>query len=125
MSTDGIKGIVDTIVAANDFRVAGCLYKAVNEYGQFTAAAERGAAGIAYSQPNSGQHLMIVRQGVAKAYIGAAISSKGLQLRVAASGYLAICLSGDLGIGKLLQPCNSGDLVDVFVDFSRGSVPAP
>lgn len=125
MATDNnSSALMDTIVAANDFRVVRAMYKVVSENGDFPILLDRFAAGIAYSQPNSGQHLSILRHGIAKAYIGAAVTSKGLSLRVAASGFLIPTLSGDLGVAKVLQTCASGDLARVFVDFVRGSVPS-
>lgn len=124
MSTEGQQPVRDTIVAANDFRVAKALYKAVNEAGEFTKADDAYFAGVAISQPNSGQHLSIVRQGIVKAYLGGAVSSAGDMLTLAASGFFALAGSGDVGVGRVLETCASGDLARCFIDATRGPLVA-
>lgn len=123
MSTEGPQ-VRDTIVAANDFRVANALYKVVNEAGNFCAADDAFGAGVALSQPNSGQHLAIGRLGIFKAYIGAAINSSGTRVSLAASGFLAAATSGDTGVGATLETGASGDLVRCFLNFAQRSTVA-
>ena len=123
MSTEGPQ-VRSTIVAANDFRVAGALYKVVNEAGDFCAADDDFGAGVALSQPNSGQHLTVGRSGEFKAYIGAAVNSAGTRLALAASGFLAAATSGDTGVGAILETCASGDLARCLLNFAQRSTVA-
>jgi hypothetical protein len=112
-----------TIVAANDFRVAGALHKAVDADGDFSAAGAATALGLAKSQPNSGQHLAVGYSGIMKAYAGAAISV-GAKLTTAASGFIVTATSGSTGaIGTALEAANSGDLFSAAFDFAnKGSI---
>jgi hypothetical protein len=119
MTTEGPQ-VRQTIVAANDFRVAGALYKIVEQGGNFAAADDARVAGVALSQANSGQHLTVGISGVFKAYIGAAVASAGMVLKLAASGYLISGTSGSLGVGRALQSGASGDLVRCHLDFAHG-----
>jgi len=121
MTTSG-KATTETIVAANDFRVAGALNKVVNAAGDFTLINDAYAIGLALSQPNSGQHLTVGLDGVMKAYIGGAITSAGTILSVAASGFLVAAGSGDIGVGRTLALGASGDLVRCQLDFARSSL---
>ena len=110
MSTSGAQLVIETIVAANDFRIAGSLYKAVDADGDFSAAGGATFLGLAQSQPNSGQHLSLLASGVGKAYAGGAISV-GAYVQVAASGYLVTTASASVGaVGRCLQTAASGDL---------------
>lgn len=118
MSTEGPQ-VRETIVAANDFRVAGALYKVVDADGDFSAAGGATAIGLALSQPNSGQHLAIGISGVFKGYAGAAISI-GVGLQVAASGFLVTVVSGsNAAVGRALQAANSGDLFRCHLNFAQ------
>jgi hypothetical protein len=110
MSTSGAIVVTETIVAANDFRVAGALYKAVDADGDFSAAGGATFVGLAQSQPNSGQHLSVLASGVGKAYAGAAIAV-GAYVQAAASGYLVTTASASVGaVGRALLAADSGDL---------------
>lgn len=112
MSTDGAHVVMETIVAANDFRSTG-LYKAVDYDGDFSAAGGATLAGLAYSQPNSGQHLAVLASGVGKGYAGGAIAA-GAYVQVAASGYLVTTASASVGaVGRALIAAASGDLFRV------------
>lgn len=111
MSTEGPQ-VLETIVAANDFRATG-IYKAVDYDGDFSAAGGATLAGIAHSKPNSGQHLAVVAQGVTKAYAGGAIAV-GAYVQVAASGFLVTTASASVGaVGRALVAAASGDLFRV------------
>jgi hypothetical protein len=113
MSTSGAQLVMETVVAANDFRVAGALYKAVDADGDFSAAGGTTFAGLAMSQPNSGQHLAVLASGVGKAYAGGAIAV-GAYVQVAASGYLVTTASASVGaVGRALIAAASGDLFRV------------
>lgn len=120
MATQGWKKQL-TITAANDFRVAGALYKAVNFDGDFSTDNGQFCAGLAASQPNSGQHLSVTYLGVAKAYIGGAISSAGVPLTCAASGWLAVAASGDYPIARSIGTCSSGDLAEIMLNVVGGT----
>jgi hypothetical protein len=107
--------VMETVVAANDFRVSGALFKAVDYDGDFSAAGGATLAGIARSQPNSGGHLSVVAAGVTKAYAGAAISV-GVYVQAAASGYLVTTASASVGaVGRALVAAASGDLFRVRI----------
>ena len=114
MSTSGgaESQVRETIQAGNDFRSTG-LYKAVDYDGDFSAAGGATLAGIAVSQPNSGQHLAVIAAGVTKAYAGGAIAV-GAYVQVAASGYLVTTASASVGaVGRALIAAASGALFRV------------
>lgn len=112
-----------TLVAANDFRVAGALYKAVDVDGDFSSAGGATGIGLAQSQPNSGQHLAVGYSGIMKAYAGAAISA-GAKLTTAASGFIVTATSGSTAaVGTALEAAASGDLFRAIFDFgNKGSI---
>ncbi|HEX7013645.1 MAG TPA: hypothetical protein VF161_12895 [Steroidobacteraceae bacterium] len=109
-----------TIVAANDFRVAGALHKCVDADADFSAAGGATALGLVKSQANSGQFLTVGYSGVMKFYAGAAVTA-GAQLTPAASGFLVAVASGsNRVVGRAVEAGNSGDLVKGIFDFAAG-----
>lgn len=117
-------GVDHVFTAANDFRVAGALYKVVDFAGDLSVAGGKNAMGILQSQPNSGQHGNVHYFGETKAVAGAAITTPGYPLTTAASGFVVAAVSGDNVIGRYVQggrtanaACASGDQITGWFNF--------
>lgn len=109
-----------TCQAGQDFRVAGMLHKAVTVAGAISAVGST-AAGLAKSQPNSGQHLNVGYAGLMKGYAGAAISA-GARVMTTASGWLITAVSGSSPVvGRALEAANSGDLFAGIFNFAAAA----
>jgi hypothetical protein len=107
------------IVAGADLDTPASRFKAVTIGGTIAASVTYQAAGILRHGGKTGETLGVVYEGITKVIAGAAISSGGVQLKITTSGYIITAVSGDLTIGRSLNFCASGDLVQAFVDFKN------
>jgi hypothetical protein len=73
-------------------------------------------AGLIQTETGSGYHHGAVLIGIVKAYAGAAVTSLGWPAASANSGFLTNAASGGFTVGRFLETCNSGDLVQVALD---------
>lgn len=99
--------------------LSGLEWKVVTLDGIICSAANfNRAAGILRHGNPASYHVSAVCAGITKAFMGAACSSVGWPLKIANSGWLSPCASGDFSIGRLSNAtCSSGDLAQVSVDF--------
>ncbi|CAB4164986.1 hypothetical protein UFOVP820_1, partial [uncultured Caudovirales phage] len=104
------------ISAAEDLSVAGAKYKAVTLNGTIAQSAVR-AFGILKYGASSGGNASVVYEGLTKGFVGAAVSTLGWPLTVAASGWLVAANSGQQAVGRCLAVVASGDIAPVAVDF--------
>lgn len=106
------------VTAAEDLSGSGSMFKAVSIAGTI-AAGPALAIGILRSKGVSGQQVSAVMKGVTKVMVGAAVSTLGHPLKIAAtSGWLVAAASGDVHVGRALATAASGDLIPAAVDFS-------
>jgi hypothetical protein len=106
------------VVATED--LTGAKHKAVLIAGTIAQAASyKMAAGICKTAPGSGYNTQVVLEGVTKVYMGAVVTTPGWPLKVANSGFLTPCASGDMAVGRYLgtAACASGDIVEAGIDF--------
>jgi hypothetical protein len=97
--------------------LTGFKYRAVT-YGGAVAATAAAAAGLLKYGCNSGYDASVVTDGITKAQIGAAVSTLGFPITITTSGFVIAASSGGLTIGRALSVGNSGDLIEVSVDFT-------
>lgn len=83
-----------------------------------SAALFRRAAGILQYGNVASQHVSVAYSGIGKAYMGLACASVGWPLKVANSGWLTPCASGDFAVARLSDAtAASGDISQVTFDF--------
>ena len=100
--------------------LSGARYKAITLGGTIAQAANyKQIAGICKTSPGSGYNSQAIYEGITKALVGAAVSTLGWPLKVANSGWLTPCASGDVSFGRFANTANSGDLVEVFIDATN------
>lgn len=114
--TTTIKHDVLQVVAAEDLQAADKKYKVLSIGGTITSAA-RSAAGLLVTSVQSGGHASAAYAGVSKVWASAAVTSVGWPFTATTSGWTAAVASGGYAIGRYLDTCNSGDLVEAFIDF--------
>jgi hypothetical protein len=103
------------IQATEDF--SGAHYKAATLGGTICQAASiKQVAGIIKTAPGSGYNAQIVYAGITKAFFGAGVSTVGYPVKVANSGWIIPCNSGDMSIGRSLTTANSGDVSGLMLD---------
>lgn len=112
------------VQAAADLTVAGSQYKVINLGGTIAAAADKARfAGILKHGATSGYLASAVYDGFTKGYVGGAVSTPGWPLKVANSGFLVACASGDIAAVARFWPGHgtttaaSGDIAPVLADF--------
>lgn len=104
-------------VLAAEAMLADKLHKAVAINGTISAGPAM-AIGILRGTGPTGAQVPAVFEGITKVVVGAAVSTVGFPLKIAAtSGFLVPCASGDLQFGRALATAASGDLVSAMVDF--------
>lgn len=105
------------VTAAEDFN-SDKLFKVASIAGTI-AAGNSLAIGVVRGTAKSGAQVPVVYEGIAKVVVGAAVSTPGFPLKVAAtSGFMTPCASGDVQFGRALATAASGDLVVAMVDFN-------
>ena len=103
------------ILATEDLTIAK--YKAVTLNGTICQAANiKLVAGISKTSPGSGYNTQVIYAGITKAFMGAAVSTIGFPLKVANSGWIIPCNSGDTSIGRALTTAASGDVSGLMLD---------
>jgi hypothetical protein len=124
--TTHIRHELAQIVSAEDLTAADKIYKAVTLDGTICQAASfRKFAGILfYAGPIAGginsSFVSVAYDGITKAAMGAAVSTVGFPLKVANSGYLVPCASGDMSVGRLFDAlASSGDISRVWIDAAN------
>jgi hypothetical protein len=106
------------VIAGQDLTIASTQFKVVTLDGLIAGANAISAGGILRHGAPASASVSIVYEGLAKAHLGLACNSVGWPLKVAASGWLVPCASGDTAVGRLGQfAAASGDLAEVSVDF--------
>lgn len=111
-------------VTASEDLTGAVIGKAVSIAGTL-AAGNALAIGIARSKNVSGGQVSAVFRGITKVVVGAAVTTPGFPIKVAAtSGFLIAATSGDGVVGRLLNTAAvaSGDLVPALVDFATRPV---
>lgn len=105
------------IIAGAD--LTGKEYKVVTLDGVICSAALfNRAAGILAHGNVASAHISVAYAGLGKAYMGLACASVGWPLKIANSGYLTPCGSGDYSVARLSDAtASSGDLAQVSFDF--------
>jgi len=119
------------ITATEDLSSTAARFKAVTINGTI-AQNTKSAAGILRYVANSGSTASVVNKGVTKAFVGSGgVSTVGWPLKVALSGYLTPCASGDQVFGRYLPSyqstppavvINSGDLILIQLDREKLTV---
>lgn len=111
------------VVATED--LSNAKYKCVTFNGTIAQAADKArVAGISRFVATSGNHANAVYDGITKAVIGGAVTTAGWPLKVANSGFLVACASGDMAVARLryVGSVASGDIVSVLAGFTMPSV---
>lgn len=80
------------------------------------AASARAVGGLVQTETGSGYHHGLVMSGIVKAFAGAAVTSLGWPATCANSGFLTNAASGNVPVGRFLETCSSGDLVQVVLN---------
>lgn len=108
------------VIAGQDLSVATAQFKVVTLDGLIAGANSIAAGGILRHGAPTSANVSIVYEGLAKAFMGAACASVGWPLKIAASGWLIPCASGDTSVGRLgVFAAASGDIAEVTVDFKN------
>lgn len=103
--------------ATQDLSGPGFQFKVVTLDGAI-AADNKKAAGVLWNGGPSGSFVSVAYEGIAKAYMGAAVATVGFPLKATTSGWLVACASGDTSIGRLDDTiAASGDIARVMIDF--------
>lgn len=116
MTTHTQKDIVHTVKATEPLAkfkmatIAGTIAQATSGYR---------VAGLCDAEVGSGFHHGIVASGIVKAYAGAAVTSLGWPAALANSGFITNAASGNFVVGRYLETCNSGDLVQVLLSVGN------
>lgn len=114
--TTHVREEVHTVIATED--LSGSQYKVITLAGTIAQAADKARyAGVQRTNVTSGGHASAVYDGVTKALVGGAVTTPGWPLKIANSGFLVACASGDQGIARMSQnaAAASGDLTQVFI----------
>jgi hypothetical protein len=111
-----------SVTAIEDLSAQATRYRAITLAGALMAAnAAAGAstrvAGILVTSTRSGEQASYVYDGITKAVAGAAIATLGYPIMPGSSGYVFAAASGAVHCGRALELANSGDMVQVMVDF--------
>lgn len=86
-----------------------------------TDTAGEKAAGILQNKPESGQNADICAIGVSKIRMGAACSY-GNNITSADSGWGAVASSGGIGLGYIIDGCNSGGIATAVINIHNAQV---
>ncbi len=99
--------------------LTGKEYKVVTLDGVICSAALfNRAAGVLVAGNTTSYHISVAYAGIGKATMGLGCSSVGWPLKIANSGYLVPCASGDFTVARLSDAtANSGDIAQVSFDF--------
>ncbi len=116
--TTHIKHELVQIVAAEDLSDGVDQFKAITLDGTICQAnSVKKFAGINWFGSTSGGFTSAAYVGITKASVGAAVSTVGFPLKVANSGWLIPCASGDMSVGRLFDAlASSGDIARVMID---------
>lgn len=115
MTTHVNRILTYTIRATED--LANAKHKFVTIGGTIAQAASGfRTAGLLETSVGSGYNHGVTALGIGKAYAGAAVASLGWPVAVANSGFVTNAASGNFVVGRFLETCASGDLVQVYVD---------
>lgn len=106
------------VAATEDLSDPSRRFKAVNIGGTIAASANL-AGGILRNAPKSGETAELIFEGITKVLAGAAVSTLGFPLTITTSGFIIAASSGGASIGRALETCSSGDLVQAMVDFTN------
>lgn len=118
MTTYVNRTITHTVKATADLSLAK--YKLVTLAGTIAQANTGfGVAGLLETSVGSGYHHGVVAQGIAKAFAGVAVTSLGWPAAMANSGFITNAASGNFVVGRFLETCSSGDLVQVLIDAAN------
>lgn len=104
-----------TAVAAQDLAMEA-QYKAVTLAGAIAGTTST-VAGILWHYGKTGDFISYVYEGDTEVKVGAAVSTLGFPLKIAASGWLTPAASGDVHVGRAMTTAASGDIVNALVDF--------
>lgn len=91
-------------------------FRAMTLAGTIAQAEDKRVAGICVTDGASGYNATAIMSGITKAFIGGAVSTIGYPLKIANSGWLVVCASGDQQFARALNTGASGDLLEVAVD---------
>jgi len=118
MTTSVNRTLTHTVRATAD--LSGAKFKLVTLAGTIAQATSGLAcAGLLETAVGSGYNCGVVAQGIVKAYAGAAVASLGWPATLANSGWITNAASGNYTVGRFLETCNSGDLVQVMLDVTN------
>jgi hypothetical protein len=120
MTTSNLQ-LTYTVAAAEDLSAQSARFKVITLAGTLMNTVGTGSgrvAGINITSARSGETAAYVWNGITKAVAGVAISTLGYPIRTASGGFITPAASGDGHYGRALETCASGDLVQVFVDFT-------
>jgi hypothetical protein len=109
-----------TVQAQADLSAQSSRFKVITLNGTLLAAAGFATcAGILQSSCRSGEYATYCYDGITKSVAGAAVASVGWPAKPASGGFLVPVASGDTSCGRFLELANSGDFVQVFIDFTQ------
>lgn len=114
MATHGNQNL-RTVTAGQDLLIEA-QYKAITLAGTIAANTSR-VAGILWAYGKTNEQVSYVYEGDTKVKVGAAVSTLGWPLKIAASGFLTPAASGDVHVGRAMATAASGDIVNALVDF--------
>ena len=118
MTTHVNRTITHTVKATAD--LSGAKNKLVTLAGTIAQANTGfGVAGVLETSVGSGYHHGVVAQGIVKAFAGAAVTSLGWPAAMANSGFITNAASGNFTVGRYLETCSGGDLVQVLLDATN------
>lgn len=118
MTTHVSRNITHTVRASED--LSGAKFKFVTIAGAIAQAASGyRVAGVLETSVGSGYNHGVTASGILKVYAGAAVTSLGWPAALANSGFVTNAASGNFVVGRFLETCSSGDLVQTLVDVSN------